>query len=190
MPLIDPQCNQLELLKNGDEKIFEYIFHAHFQSLYYFSKKFVIRDSIAKELVQESFLTLWEKRSELRPNTNIKAYLFTLTRNNSLNYLKHLKIESAHREQSKREGLELQLNEIALEFDGSDLYVAKELQSKIEESINTLPKQCKRVFQLSRFDNLKYKEIAENLNISIKTVENQMTKALRHLRSELKNYLN
>ncbi|MFA8433065.1 MAG: RNA polymerase sigma-70 factor [Marinifilaceae bacterium] len=189
MSLTDLKNDQLKLLQNGNEEVFKEIFHTHFHSLYYYAKDFVVRDAIAKEIVQESFLTLWEKKDNLLPNTIIRAYLFSITRNKCLNYLKHIQIENNHKELTKKESLELQLNEIALEYDGNDLYVAKELQKKITQSIDSLPDQCKKIFQMSRWESLKYSEIAEKLNLSVKTVENQMSKALRLLRENLKSYL-
>ncbi len=137
---------------------------------------------MAKEIVQESFINLWEKRQSIDISKSVKSYLTTSIRNKCLNYLRD----------TKKFNTEIILSDVLfqeVDFEQSDKLIEKELNNKINNAIDDLPEKCKEIFQLNRFENLKYKEIAVKLNISIKTVETQMSKALKHLRKKLKDYL-
>lgn len=137
---------------------------------------------MAEEVVQQLFLKFWEKRELLQVGTSMKAYLYKGVYNDSLNLLKHQKVKLKYQDYTLHTADHL-----------SDPASAKielgELELKLREALNELPEQCRTIFQLSRFEELKYREIAEKLNISIKTVENQMGKALRLLRAKLADFL-
>jgi RNA polymerase sigma-70 factor (ECF subfamily) len=175
-------------LTEGNIRAFEAIFNQYQHALVSFAASYVKRREDANDIVQSVFLNLWERRSKLQPDTNIAAYLFTITRNNCLNFLNHLKAQSNYLSVQENNWHEIQLNIYALEaFNASELdYEALEL--KLRKAIESLPEQCSTVFMLSRFKGLKYTEIAARLNISVKTVEKKMSIALSHLRSELKNF--
>jgi RNA polymerase sigma-70 factor (ECF subfamily) len=166
----------------GDEMAFEGLFKSHFAELTVYATRFVEDMENAEEIVQDIFFNLWNNRLKLNINTSIKAYLYTTVRNTCLNLIKHKKVESKYREHFSR-----QLHEDELQPE--DWMDGNELQDKITATIEKLPPERKKVFMMSRFDNLKYKEIAEKLEISVKTVENQMGKALKFLREELKEFL-
>ena len=166
----------------GDEMAFEGLFKSHFAELTIYATRFVEEIENAEEIVQDIFFNLWNNRLKLNINTSIKAYLYTTVRNTCLNLIKHKKVENKYREYFSR-----QLHEDELQPE--DWMDGNELQDKITETIEKLPPERKKVFVMSRFDNLKYKEIAEKLDISVKTVENQMGKALKFLREELKDFL-
>lgn len=166
----------------GDEMAFEGLFKSHFAELTLYATRFVEDMENAEEIVQDIFFNLWNNRLKLNINTSIKAYLYTTVRNTCLNLIKHKKVEHKYREYFSR-----QLHEDELQPE--DWMGGNELQDKISKTIEKLPPERKKVFMMSRFDNLKYKEIAEKLDISVKTVENQMGKALKFLREELKEYL-
>ena len=137
---------------------------------------------MAKEIVQESFINLWEKRQSIDALKSVKSYITTSIRNKCLNYLRD----------TKKFNTEIILSDVLfheIDFEQSDKLIEEELNDKINFAIDELPDKCKEVFQLNRFENLKYKEIAVKLDISIKTVETQMSKALKHLREKLKDYL-
>jgi RNA polymerase sigma-70 factor, ECF subfamily len=133
--------------------------------------------------VQEVFVKIWVGREEIDPDESLNAYLFKIAQNISLNRLKRLKVESRYTEIYKLVYIEHN------EFSALDSLLAKELEDNIALAIGNLPPECRKVFELSRIEGLKYKEIAETLHISVKTVESQMTKALRSLRIELSDYL-
>jgi RNA polymerase sigma-70 factor, ECF subfamily len=131
---------------------------------------------------QSAFITVWEKRKSLDIQTSLKSYLYRMVRNACLNVIKHEKIKQQH------VAHELAVTEATYESVSQKVY-ATELELKIGEAMKVLPEQCRLVFQLSRFEELKYQEIADQLQISVKTVENHMGKALKIMREQLKEYL-
>ncbi|WP_051539083.1 RNA polymerase sigma-70 factor [Prolixibacter bellariivorans] len=133
---------------------------------------------LSEDIVQEVFFKLWTDKGRIAIETSVKAYLYQMVRNTSLNYLKHKNVIKQYEIANKDES-----NYIGESLD--ELLIGKELNAKIQAAIEKLPTERRKVFLLSRMDGLKYKEIAEKLNISIKTVENQMGKALSTLRTEL-----
>ena len=132
----------------------------------------------SEDIVQEVFFKLWIDRTRITIQTSVKAYLYQMVRHAALNHLKHDHVKRAHEKTAKDTGT----------FYGESLeeqFIGKELNAKIQSAINALPAERRKIFLLSRMDGLKYKEIAEKLGISVKTVENQMGKALAGLRKEL-----
>jgi RNA polymerase sigma-70 factor (ECF subfamily) len=181
--------NLLIDLKNGNKNAFARVFSIYNSRLTYFAKAYVIDEEVALDLVQDAFLKLWENRKKLKDSTLPGAYLYTVTRNNCLNYLKHLKVEAKYHEKVTRNNLELELNYGALKMLEYDLYDFEEVQKIIDKTIESLSPQCKRVFMLSRFENLSNAEIVEKLGITVKAVEANITRALKIFRIELKDYL-
>lgn len=178
----------IEELTEGNIKAFEAIFYHYHNGLLYFATSYIKNKEDANDIVQSIFLNLWERRSSLNPDSNLTAYLFTTTRNYCLNYLNHLKARSNYISFQEQNWKEVQLNIHALEaFNPSDLDY-EELENNLRKAIDSMPEQCAKIFMLSRFDGLKYAEIAEKLTISVKTVEKKMSIALSHLRVELKNF--
>ncbi len=175
---IDP----ISSIKNGNEAAFEKVFKTYFRNLHAFAYTFMKDDSIAEEIVQNVFFRIWEKKEQLQIDDSLKAYLYRSVHNESLNHLKHLKIKNSFQ-------LQYSGNMESSNQDASNQMVAAELENDIQKAISELPPQCRTIFQMSRFEQLKYQQIADQLNISIKTVENQMGKALKVLRSKLVEYL-
>jgi RNA polymerase sigma-70 factor, ECF subfamily len=170
-------------IKQGDEQAFELLFHKFYIRLCGFANKFLNNPDESHEVVQEAFARLWEDRSEIDADGNLKAYLFRIVENMSLNSLQHKKVESKYIEIYKLVYVDHR------EFSPQDSLMARELDASINLAIGKLPAECRKVFEMSRVKGLKYKEIADTLNISVKTVEAQMSKALRQLRFELGEYL-
>jgi RNA polymerase sigma-70 factor (ECF subfamily) len=158
------------------------LFRTYYQPLCNYAYTFVQDRDEAEEIVQSTFLNVWEKRDNLSIHTGVKPYLYAMVRNASLNVLKHEKIKQQH------VTMELAVAERSVE-SVTRTVMASELETKIYKAMDKLPEQCRLVFKLSRFEELKYSEIAEQLDISIKTVENQMGKALKIMRDQLKDYL-
>jgi len=169
-------------LQAGDISAFEMLFKTYYQPLCNYAYSFVQDRDEAEEIVQATFLSVWEKRDNLAIHTGVKPYLYAMVRNASLNVLKHDKIKQQHA------AMELAVAERSVESVARTV-MASELENRIFKALDKLPEQCRLVFKLSRFEELKYAEIAEQLNISVKTVENQMGKALRIMREQLKDYL-
>jgi len=177
-----PDIQHWNELKEGNVNAFEMFFRTYYQSLCKYAYSFIQDKDEAEEIVQSAFLAVWEKRESLGIQTSLKSYLFSMVRNTSLNVIKHEKIKKRYAGEA-----------LAMEEKSRDNVTQKiislELEEKIHFAMESLPEQCRLVFKLSRFEELKYSEIAQQLNISIKTVENQMGKALRIMREQLKDYL-
>lgn len=170
------------MLKAGQITAFEMLFRTFYQPLCNYAYSFLQDRDEAEEIVQSIFMNVWEKRSKLEIRTAVKPYLYAMVRNACLNVIKHEKIKQQH------VAMELNVAERSVESVSRTIN-ASELETKISNAMDRLPEQCRLVFKLSRFEELKYAEIASQLNISVKTVENQMGKALKIMREQLKDYL-
>ena len=160
---------------------FEQVFKAHFKSLHGYALAILKDESTAEEVVQNIFFKLWDKAEALTITGPIAAYLYRAVHNESLNFLKHQKVKRSHQTHT--------LYHMRNETETSTKAGLKELEQQLHKAMNELPEQCRTIFQLSRFEELKYREIADQLEISVKTVENQMGKALRLLRVKLVDFL-
>ncbi|MBN2521253.1 MAG: RNA polymerase sigma-70 factor [Bacteroidales bacterium] len=179
----------LSRIKLGDEKYFEVIFKKFYIGLCYFAFDYVQSKENAEDIVSGVFHKLWENRENLDKNLLIKSYLYKTIQNQCINYLRHKSVKEKYKQTITNE---FKMNNDLEQIGNDDIHsniVALELQNKINEAINSLPKQCREIFELNRFKKLKYKEIAELLNLSVKTVETQMYRALIKLREQLKEYL-
>lgn len=173
-------------LRKGEKKAFEAIYNDFFGVLYHLCLQYLHDEKVSEEIVQDTFLKLWEIKETLNDQINLRNFLYTITKNNCLNYLRNQKISLKHQENMKY--LEMQFNYEALEKLG-DYLQFEELRSKIDDAISKLPAEVIETFKLSRFEELSYKEISDQQTISIKTVEARISRALRVLRVELKEYL-
>jgi RNA polymerase sigma-70 factor (ECF subfamily) len=169
-------------LKDGDRTAFELLFHFYYPGLVIYTSQFTADRFEAEEIVQDFFVRFWQKHQQIFPGDSLKNYFFSSVKNGSLNYLKHKKIEARYLKELS------DLSEQHLVYD-PDLYVATELQDKIKQSINLLPEKCREIFVMSRVQGLKNDEIAAELKLSKRTVETQISNALKVLRVELKDYL-
>ncbi len=161
-----------------DEKFLEHLFREYFASLMAFSVKILGDEDEARDVVQKVFISLWERRQSLDLDSSMKSYLFKSVHNRSLNVIRDRKKFS-----------DAPLPELEDSVDVGTRLEALELEERIGELIKDLPEKTREVFELSRMEGLKYGEIAEKLGISVKTVENQMSRALRILREKLAPYL-
>lgn len=168
-------------LISGNQEALEKIFFTYAQVLINFSVRFVIDRDTAENIVQDVFTKIWMNRKKLNPAQGIKNYLYQAVRNESYKILRNIKIHNLHEERVT----ELYNKESSIELN----YETKELQEIVYKSIEELPIKCREIFKLNRYDGLKYKEIAEILEISPKTVENQMGIALKKIREKLKNLI-
>lgn len=161
--------------------LFETAFKEHFKGLHSYAYTIVKDDIMAEEMVQNVFFKLWKNKETLDINQSFTAYLYRSVYHESLNYIKHLKVKSAYRAHAARH-----MDNIN---NATDRLKLKELEVQLDKALKELPEQCRTIFQMSRFEELKYMEIAGRLGISVKTVENQMGKALRILRTKLADFL-
>ncbi len=165
----------LKLIKQGDEHAFKYLFDTYFVSLCRYINLYVDSYTEAEELALDIFMNVWESREHLEIKLSLKAYLFQAARNRSLNYLRDRK-ETRPLDENLQDSL-MSTDYPSLEMD--------ELNHLIEEAIAALPARCKEVFIKSRQENMSNKEIATSMDISLKTVEAQITKALKLIRDFL-----
>lgn len=165
-----------------DEAAFERVFKTYFKSLHAYACTITKEEMTAEEVVQQVFAKLWERSEGLIISGSVAAYLYRAVYNESLNYLKHKKVRAVHQQYVEH----TMKNEH--EHAGKRLSL-KELEGRLGQALNELPEQCRTIFQMSRFEELRYKEIADKLGISVKTVENQMGKALKLLRMKLVEFL-
>jgi RNA polymerase sigma-70 factor (ECF subfamily) len=165
-----------------DEQTLELLFRSHYKGLCMFAMSYVKQEDTAREIVQDSFVSLWEKRHTIDLSKAVKSYLSTTVRNKCLNHLRD------HKKFSKDL---FSLDNLAEEtgYVQPDKLVEREIQDKIAGAIDGLPEKCREIFVLNRYQNLKYMQIADKLHISVKTVESQMSKALQHMRTHLAEYL-
>lgn len=171
----------LERLRQGDTAAFDTIFRTWYGPLVGTAERMLRDRAVAEELVQDVMLELWRRRETLAPDGSAQAYLFRATRNRVLNHLRHVKIEQRSAPEMRDE---------MVPTPHADATVAREeLTVAVQRAVQSLPDRCREVFELSRVHGLKYAEIAQQLGISIKTVEAQMGKALRTLREQLAPWL-
>ena len=165
----------------NSETVFEEVFKTHFKKLHAYAYTMLKDEDEAEEIVQNMFYKLWEKREKISELQSLNAYLYRAVYNDCLNYLKHEKVKANHRSFVTHSNTEIDT--------GATEKKTSELERRIQIAMDELPEQCHTIFQMSRFEELKYREIAERLGLSIKTVENQMGKALKLMRVKLADLL-
>ena len=172
----------IDLLGKRDEAAFEQVFKFYFKALHAYAFAILKDEMAAEEMVQNVFLKLWERTETLTIQGSIAAYLYRAVYHESLNYLKHQKVKSAYQ-------LHVSYRMKDQSDNASKKLSLQELEGRLQTAMNELPEQCRTIFQMSRFEELRYREIADRLGISLKTVENQMGKALKLLRVKLVDFL-
>lgn len=180
MALDTPDIFLITELKAGNPRAFEKIFRDHYANLSRFANALVRDEDKAQSLVQNVFVKLWENRAELQAIQKLLPYLTVMVRNEAINYLKREKRQV--RIQSYPE-------DAGLGQSAEDLQKQNELLEQLIIAMNSLPERCREAFELSRFNNLPNRKIAERMGISVKGVEALLTRSLKHLRTELYDYL-
>ncbi len=183
-PMISPPNENKELIceiQNGNADVFEVLFRTYYSSLCDFAWQYVRSMSESEEIVETVFVNLWKNRKNWKPKGSIKSYLFCAIKNRSINFLKQPRI-----------ALKSDVDVYEMDIKGSSsvetVFQQKELGIAIQNGINKLPEKCRQVFQLVKLHGLSYKETAEILDISVKTVEVQMGRAFNKLRTTLAQY--
>jgi RNA polymerase sigma-70 factor, ECF subfamily len=175
------QLRYINGLKAGEKKVFDTLFNALYEPLCRYCMRMVPDQQEAEEIVQDIFVNLWLKRSELNIDISLKAYLFRTVMNRAINYNNHQKVRKNYQAHVVSENTGL--------HNEPDKLVETELTALYETVVASMPKKRKEVFELSRTEGLKYTEIAEQMGISVKTVEAHLSKALEELRIRLQEYL-
>lgn len=180
--LLQPTIDNLfwKIAVNDDEESFRVLFFQFFSPLCIFAHRYIERMETCEDVVQESFLKIWENRKNIRIETSARNFLVTTVRNNCIDYLRRQELESVWI-QSKQH--------VYPDYADGDIYSVIELRTMLNNALEKLPENVRVTFEKNRFDGKKYAEIAEEQKISIKTVEAHIGKALKLLREELKDYL-
>lgn len=170
-----------EFLK-GNQEAFGELFALHYEGACRYIIRLIRDEDTSEEIVQATFVNIWERRELISNDVSFKSYLFRSAYNTALNYIKHRKVVAGFVNRQQDNFVSIKQNYVSHQPDF-------ELQKRIKEALEALPPQCQRVFRLSREEGLKYQEIAQELDISVKTVEVHMGKALKLLRTALRDYL-
>lgn len=170
----------MKLSSSDSEQLIKQLFDTNFHTLVLSAMRYVSDYEIAENIVQDVFVKVWQNIDELKQIENLKAYLYKAVKNSSLNYLRHIKV------QQKFEVISDEFQS-SYEKSAEEYHIDDEIKNQIYKAINKLPEHWKNAFVLSKYDNLKYHEIATELNISQKTVEKYISKSLQFLRIELKD---
>lgn len=165
-------------IQGGDEQVFELLFREYYMQLTRFAWRYVNSKAVAECLVQDVFAEVWEKKENFTFTGSIRSYLYKAVKNKSLNHLNRQKIKHEYDTEWMR-----QKNETEMEF--TDKSREKMIKEAVKTAIDELPERSKMTYKLNRHDGLTYQEIAEIMDVSVKTVESQMTRTLKILRKRL-----
>ena len=166
-----------KLISGGDERAYEKLFRKYYAALSGYAFGILKNEEKSEGVAQEVFIKIWEKRKELQFSTSVKAYLYRAVFNRSLNEIKKQKVRTDYRESADEKVVD------------ESTVTNFELKYKIQEALEQLPEKCAEIFRMAKMEGMKYGEIADELGISIKTVENQMGKALKLMRTYLKEFV-
>jgi RNA polymerase sigma-70 factor (family 1) len=166
---------QSRIARFDDQEAYKELFTSLYSALLLFAKSMVKSKESAEELVSDVFIRIWEKRRDLEKIANLKVYLYVSIRNAALNYL------SSQKRNPTNPLDEFHAEFTSIYFDPEQLLITADMLALIKKAIDQLPPKCKIIFKLVKEDGLKYKEVAEILNLSVKTVENQVAIALQKL---------
>ena len=165
-------------IRNGDIREFESLFRSSYVSLVRYATSILKDHDTAEEIVQDLYFRIWQDREKLNIESSLNGYLFRSVHNRCLHHIEHTKVVERHAE-------EMSYRETDSPESPSDILNYKELQEKVAKILEKLPERCGQIFTMSRFEGLKYNEIAEKLSVSVKTVEANMGRALKEFRKEL-----
>ena len=172
----------VEKLKEGDKSAFSSLFKAYYSDLVMFATTFLKDLDSSEEIVEDVFLKLWEDREVIIVTTTLKSFLLKLIQNRCLDWLRHTKVINSHYE------LVISSSPL-LECDTENYILRSEIERIVEKALDKIPEDISEPFRLNRYEGLKYKEIAERMHVSNRTVEVRIGKVLQVLRDELKDYL-
>ena len=177
----------VEKLKNEDVSSFEVIYKSHYRRIFHFALQYLRDEEACSNIIQDVFSSLWDNKEKLTWETNLNAWLFTVTKNKCLKYIRDQKSEERHLGNLAEQRMGL-VHDALNSLDTSPM-AFQEIEKIIQQTLDSLPSQCRRAFEMSRFEEKKYSEIAEEMQIAQKTVETHISNALKIFRTTLKDYL-
>ncbi|MDP3642247.1 MAG: RNA polymerase sigma-70 factor [Bacteroidota bacterium] len=169
----------LEHLKNSDQGVFELVFKYYYSGLVIYADQIIKNTTVSEDIVQTIFMKLWEARESIEIRS-FRSYFIQCVKNSSIDYLRNQEVKNKYRQHS------IDYTQVEMQ---EDLWTIMELDELIKQTIDKLPPRCREIFLMSRTENLKIAEIAEKLRLSGRTVETQISKALKVLRIELAEYI-
>ena len=172
----------IQHLKDGVESAYEVLFKTFYKELVVYANRYLYNMDVSKEVVQDLFVKLYEKRKKLAINSSLKAYLFRSVQNKCINYINAQKIRNKYTETAKN-------NQVEVDTPIDKSIDLAELENALYAAIGELPPKCRMIFKMNRFEGYSNQEIAERLDLSKRTVETQITKALRALRTKLRPFI-
>jgi len=167
-------------LRAANERAFDAVYKHYYGALCAFASQYVPAAE-CEEIVQDVMMWLWENRQTISNELSLKSLLFTMVKNKCLNSISHQRVKQRVHEELYQKFI--------TQFESPDFYFSGELTEKLNQTIKNLPEDYRKSFEMNRFDDLTYKEIAEKLHISEKTIAYRISQALKILRTELKDYL-
>ena len=179
--MVDTEKNIFDRIKLDDMLAYEILFRKFYAALCNYAYKMVKDMDNAEEIIQDLFFNIWEKRHELVIETSVKSYLYKAAYNKSILFLRHKSVTEKYENYMKN-------TDVNTEPDAFDELSLKELNEVIDKTLDELPERSRKIFSLSRFEGLKYHEIAERLSLSVKTIEANMGRALKLFRKNIKTY--
>jgi RNA polymerase sigma-70 factor, ECF subfamily len=172
-------------IKSGDTETFRLLYKRFYPGLCILARRYTGTPETAEEIVQETFMKIWEGRKELHVTGSFHSYLHTAVRNTSINYLKHQVVERKYSAARARQVQQAITYMHISQEDGSSILISGEMEKSLDDALESLPPKCRKIFLLSREEGLKYSEIAIKLDISLNTVQRQISIALEKLRKKL-----
>ncbi|MCG8580696.1 MAG: RNA polymerase sigma-70 factor [Bacteroidales bacterium] len=182
---IKPQFNNGNIERQ--EGVYEYLFNTYYSRLCSYALRYVEQKDLAEDIVSDTFYKMWQK-GDVNISTSIQSYLFKAVYNNCMYYLRQQSSERSGKQYIQSQFETNHSGQILVNFTESDSLILQEIEDAVNSAIENLPEQAKKVFSLKRFKGYKNKEVATELNISVKTVEMHMARAIRFLHHELKDY--
>jgi len=189
---IDPQLEDKDLIrriKQNDREAFEIIFREYFHVLYEYANFYVNNSPLAEDIVQDIFLKVWDSRDQLTIHSSLKSYLFRSVHNNCIQHLRHKTVEKNHNIYNRVKLEEAMLMNRLFFENGLTKLFKNDIESLVKKAIKDLPEKTREVYMLSRYKYFKNRDIAKKFNITEKSVEYHITRALECLRKYLKDYL-
>jgi len=180
MPFAD--FNIQRKIHDGDIREFERLFVSYYEPLCQHANKIVKDMDTAEDIVQEFFYSFWKNRETFSPKLSLNAYLYHSIRNNALHFLEHMNVRQTYAQEVLNNYQEIGPQDFQQNVE------VNELNKAINETLKQMPERCSRIFRMNRFEGKKYREIAEILSVSVKTVEADMGKALQFFRKSLKEF--
>lgn len=176
-------------ITKGDKRLFDLVFKSYYSGLLTFAKDCLRSKEAAQEVIQDMFLYIWENHEKIQIKTSLKAYLYRSVHNRCMNYFRD-SVSDLHRN-IQIDQLKNQIDLLLVELPDSffDESFTEQVELELDETVESLPEQCKKIFRLNRYENLSYPEIAKKLNISLSTVKTQMSRAMHTIHQKMKKYL-